>query len=105
MDTTWKELNIHKKIAYITAIIAFFIGFGLTIAGFIIGDGDITDSVLWVLGQVLVYCASIFGVGIYTTNAVRGMRQDINDFMHKKEPYPDIEDYDYQPSPKIEDYE
>lgn len=79
----WKNLDIKTKIAYVTAIIAFVCGWGLTIAGFIIGAGVISDSVLWVLGQSLVYAASVFGVGMYVTGAVRNMKQEVEGFMHQ----------------------
>lgn len=81
----WKQLDVKTKIAYITAVVAFIIGWGLTIAGFIVGAGVISETVLWVLGQALVYAASIFGVGMYTTSAVRGMKREIEDFMHNKQ--------------------
>ena len=46
-----KNLSLKDFIAYLTAILAFLIGWGVTIAGFIIPPvGDIADSVLWVLG-------------------------------------------------------
>ena len=83
---TWKELDIKTKIAYITAIGAFVIGWGLTIAGFCVPPvGTVTDSVLWVLGQALVYAASVFGVGMYVTGAVNNMKQKVDDFIGKKE--------------------
>lgn len=81
----WKDLDIKQRIAYITAIAAFVIGWGLTIAGFIIGAGVISDSVLWVLGQALVYAASVFGVGMYVTNEVRGMKRNIRRFLRDEE--------------------
>lgn len=82
----WKELDARTRIAYITAIIAFIIGWGLTIAGFIVPPlGAVSDSVLWVLGQALVYAASVFGVGMYTVGSVKGMKQEIAEFLHKKE--------------------
>ena len=81
----WKQLDVKTKIAYITAVVAFIIGWGLTIAGFIVGAGVISETVLWVLGQALVYAASIFGVGMYTTSAVKGMKKDISDYLHKQE--------------------
>ncbi len=85
LKTDWKTLDVKTKIAYITAICAFFFGWGLTVAGFIIGAGVISDSVLWVLGQSLVYAASVFGVGMYVTGAVKGMKQEVEDFIHKEE--------------------
>lgn len=78
---SWSSLEVKTKIAYITAIVAFFLGWALTIAGFIIGAGIISDSVLWVLGQSLVYAASVFGVGMYVTTSVRGMKTAIRHFM------------------------
>lgn len=83
--TKWKDLDIKTRLAYSTAIIAFLAGWGLTIAGFIIGAGIISDSVLWVLGQALVYAASIFGVGMYVTGAVKGMKSSIQSFMNAED--------------------
>ena len=83
----WSNLDVKSKIAYITAVAAFFIGWGLTIAGFWIGAGVISDSVLWVLGQALVYAASVFGVGMYVTGEVRGMKRSIRRFMRDEADY------------------
>lgn len=82
----WKELDARTKIAYFTAIIAFVIGWGLTIAGFCVPPvGAVSDSVLWILGQALVYAASVFGVGMYTVGAVKGMKAEIADYLNEKE--------------------
>lgn len=82
---TWSDLDLKTKIAYITAVAAFIIGWGLTIAGFIFPPiGVVADSVLWILGQSLVYCASVFGVGMYVTGSVRGMKQSIRMFMREE---------------------
>lgn len=77
----WSQLDIKTKIAYLTAIVAFCIGWGLTIVGFIIGAGVISDSVLWVLGQALIYAASVFGVGLYITGSVKAMKTSLRQFM------------------------
>ena len=78
----WSQIDVKSKIAYITAIVAFIAGWGLTIAGFIVPPvGAVTDSVLWILGQALVYAASVFGVGMYVTSSVRGMKESIGRFM------------------------
>ena len=62
----FKTLSLKDLIAYTTAILAFLAGWGVTIAGFMIPPvGDITDSVLWVLGQSLIYTSSILGVSMY----------------------------------------
>ena len=88
----WLNLSIKTKIAYITAIVAFAIGWGLTIAGFIIGAGVVSDSVLWILGQALIYAASVFGVGMYVSASVKNMKKAIGNFMAKEmkgEPTPE----------------
>lgn len=77
----WSQLEVKTKIAYITAIVAFTIGWGLAIAGFIIGAGVVSDSVLWILGQALIYAASVFGVGMYVTGSVKNMKKAIRMFM------------------------
>lgn len=77
----WQRLSIKTKIAYITAVIAFTIGWGLAIAGFVLGGGIVSDSVLWILGQALVYAASVFGVGMYVGASVKNMKKAIGRFM------------------------
>lgn len=81
----WKDLDIRTKVAYITAIAAFLLGWGLTIAGFCVPPvGEITDSVLWVLGQGLLYASAVFGVGMYTIGTMKGMKKELQDFMKEK---------------------
>lgn len=88
----WAELDIKTKIAYITAIIAFVIGWGLTIAGFCVPPvGEVTESILYILGQALLYAASVFGVGMYVTGSVRQMRHEIHRFIRHPEQF---EQYD-----------
>lgn len=82
MEQKWNSLDIKSKIAIITAIVAFVIGWVLTIAGFIVGQGAIHDSVLWVLGQALVYAASVLGVGMYIGSEVKHLKGEIRRFMH-----------------------
>lgn len=79
MVTKWINLDIKEKLAIITAIMAFLLGWGLSIAGFIIPPvGDVADSVLWILGQALIYAASVFGVTSYFTAESVKLRRDID---------------------------
>lgn len=49
-----------------TAHFMLLSGVALTVAGFIVNPlGEIHDSVLWYLSQVLVYAGSIFGIARY----------------------------------------
>lgn len=85
MKEGWNELSFKDKVAIISAIAAFCVGWGLTIAGFILGAGVVSDSVLWILGQALVYAGSIFGVGMYVGSEVKNMKKSIKNFMKSDE--------------------
>lgn len=60
--------NEHKTIiVWVAAIIAFIVGVGLMIAGFIVPPmGIISGSVLTAAGELLTFFASVFGIGKYT---------------------------------------
>ena len=74
-----------QKAAISTALAAFILGWGLTIAGFIIPPvGEIADSVLWVLGQALVYAASVFGITGYFTAESKRMKRDMEDYFDRR---------------------
>lgn len=78
-------LDVKSKLAIITAIAAFFLGWGLTIAAFIVPPvGDISDSVLFVLGQALIYTASVFGITSYFTAESKQLKRDIADYINDK---------------------
>ena len=80
----WRSLDIKEKAAIITAIAAFVVGWALTIAGFIVPPlGEITDGVLWVLGQALIYAASVFGITSYFTSESRRLKRDITEFVER----------------------
>lgn len=82
--TSWEDLNIKEKIAIISAIVAFLLGWGLSIAGFWIPPiGEVADSVLWILGQSLIYAASVFGVTSYFTAETIKMKHDIRRELEK----------------------
>ena len=70
-DNTTKEI-----LSYSFALISLLGGFGLTIAGFIVDPtGQIHESVLFVLGQCLVFAASICGISMHVK---RGMNEISN---------------------------
>lgn len=62
----------HKEnLAVITACGMLVFGMTLTAIGFAIEpSGEVHDSVLWILGQSLVYAGSIFGVAAYMRGVV-----------------------------------
>ena len=87
----FKDLDPKEKISYGSAVLALIVGFGLTIAAFIVEPaGQIHDSVLWLIGQILIFSGGIFGVGVYTTGSVRGMKREINRYMKHREYTEDV---------------
>ena len=66
------KLTIKEIVTLSSAVFAILVGFGLTVAGFIVPPlGIISDSVLWVLGQALVYAGSIFGISTHYSSEVK----------------------------------
>lgn len=80
------EMNDKKqKAAYTTAVIAFIVGWGLTIAGFCVPPvGEISGSVLAVLGEALVYAASVFGVTLYFSNQMAKFKADTREYLNNQ---------------------
>ena len=82
---TWKSMDIKQKFAIVTAVVAFVAGWGLTIAGFIIPpEGEVSDSVLWILGQALIYTASVLGIGMYFKNQMVKFRADTKRYIDQE---------------------
>ena len=82
---TWKSMDIKQKFAIVTAVVAFVAGWGLTIAGFIIPpEGEVSDSVLWILGQALIYTASVLGIGMYFKNQMVKFRADTKRYIDEE---------------------
>lgn len=78
--------NDDKKhrAAYATAIAAFIVGWGLTIAGFVVPPtGEVHSSVLAILGEAMVYAASVFGVTLYFHNQMEKFRSDTRRYLNE----------------------
>lgn len=59
-------------------------GFALAVAGFIVPPtGEISDSVLWLFSQCLIYAGSIFGVSIYCGRKMSQIQDGIHDAIDK----------------------
>lgn len=82
----WSDINIKEKIAIVSACVTLFVGWLLVSIGFMIHpQGEVHDSVLWILGQALIYSASVFGLAGYMTSQVFTMKRDINDHFRQME--------------------
>ena len=78
-------MDIKQKFAIGTAVVAFIVGWGLTIAGFVLPpEGEVHDSVLWILGQALVYTASVLGIGMYFKNQMVKFRADTRKYIDEE---------------------
>lgn len=81
-----KKMDTKQKTAYWTAIIAFVCGWGLTVAGFCVSPvGEVSGSVLAVLGEAMVYTASVFGVTLYFSNEMMKFKRDTREYLNKKD--------------------
>lgn len=71
--------GIKENIIFGSALFMLSFGVTLTTAGFIIDPaGQVHDSVLYVLGQCLIFAGSAMGISAYTTGRMREMRRDID---------------------------
>ena len=87
-----EKMDIKQRTAYWTAIIAFIAGWGLTIAGFCVSPlGEVDGSVLAVLGEAMVYAASVFGVTLYFSNEMLKFKRDTREYLKRKDYERDLE--------------
>lgn len=74
-----------QRAAYVTAVFAFIVGWGLTIAGFCVPPvGEVSGSVLAVLGEALVYTASVFGVTLYFSSQMQKFKADARAYLNEE---------------------
>lgn len=72
-------------IAYGIAVMVALVGLGLCVAGFVVNPtGEIHSSVQWVLGEALVFVATVLGISYYARNAINSVRDNINHHIDKR---------------------
>ena len=47
-------------------------------------EGEVADSVLWILGQALIYTASVLGIGMYFNNQMVKFRADTKRYIDRE---------------------
>ena len=78
-------MDKKKKTAYATAIVAFVLGWFLVVMGFFMPpEGEVADSVLWILGQSLIYTASVLGVTMYFNSQMVKFRTETRQYIRKE---------------------
>lgn len=86
MKTTWNDLSIKEKIAIISAVSAFCLGWAMSIGAFFVPPvGEVADSILWILGQALLYSSAVFGVSAYFRSEAVQLRRDMDKHLERME--------------------
>lgn len=72
------------QVKELTAVLTLFFGLGLSLAGFIVDPmGVVDDSVLWILGQTLIYAGSVFGVSTHYAAKQKELEDSIDKRFNK----------------------
>lgn len=70
----------RETLSMISALCMLAFGASLTTAGFIVPPlGEVHNSVMWILGQVLIYSGSIFGISAYTNQRINEVTTKYHD--------------------------
>lgn len=81
----WEDLNIKDKLAIISACLAFTIGWTLTVFAAFVPMLLSEQGILWILGQSLVYSASVFGLAAYFKSESQQMKRDMRQYFNEQE--------------------
>ena len=85
MKQNWNNLSIKEKLAIGSACLAFLAGWTLTALAAFVPILLSEQGVLWILGQSLVYAASVFGVSLYFKAEAVQMKHDMERYFDRKE--------------------
>lgn len=77
MKTTWNDLSIKDKLAMASACLAFMAGWVLTGLACFVPLLISEQGILWILGQSLIYTASVFGISAYFKSETVQMKHDV----------------------------
>lgn len=78
LKNKWESLSYKDKLSYSLAIAAFALGWIITIIGFFVSPvGEIHSTVLWVLGQSLLFTGSIIGIAQYYSTQLNEFKSNI----------------------------
>ena len=81
VDSGWNSLTIKEKFAIGTALVAFCLGWGITLCASFMALFLTEHSVLIVLAQGMTYAAAVFGVSSYFNAEAIRMRRDLKRMM------------------------
>ena len=78
MKNNWRDLTIKEKLAVGSACIAFAAGWVLTALAAFVPLLLSEQGILWILGQSLVYSASVFGISAYFKSETVQLKRDMD---------------------------
>lgn len=81
----WVDLNIKEKLAIISACLAFSLGWFITLCAAFVPILLSEQGVLFILGQALIYSASVFGIAAYFRSETVQMKHDMQRYFDRKE--------------------
>lgn len=87
----WSSLTVKERLAIGTALVAFAAGWTLTGIACFIPLLLSEQSILWILGQSLVYSSGVFGITSYFSAEAQRMRNDVRQMMKEGVPHDDDE--------------
>ena len=77
----WSELDIKDKIAYIMSVVLMASGILMAFLCFFLTENhDVTDGVLFYVGESFVTSGALLGVGLYVKNKFG----QISNYLHEK---------------------
>lgn len=89
----WKDLTFKDKLSYLFAIVCFSLGWIITFIAFFIDPiGTVADSILWILGQSLLFTGAIIGIGQYYNAQTQNFKYEIKKFIKSKDTNEDIDE-------------
>ena len=86
----WNSLSFRDKLAYIFAVLSFICGWTLTGIGFFLPpQGEVSNSVLWILGQALLFTGAVIGIAQYYQGQLKEFKDSVMNQLRRDE---DIEE-------------
>ena len=83
---TWEDLSFKERMSYVFATGSFALGWVITFIGFFLPPmGEVHETVLWILGQALLFTGAVIGIGQYYNSQVLNFKKDIMHFIKKHE--------------------
>lgn len=82
----WTELSFKDKLSYTFAVVCFILGWIITFIAFFIDPiGTVADSILWILGQSLLFSGSIIGIGQYYNAQTQNFKYEVKKWITSKD--------------------